>query len=595
MSRTGFLTRSPDRTTLFDRIGGVDLIDRVSRGVLDRIEADSGLRRLLVDVNLATVTWQLQMFLTDLMAGPVTYDGPSPASLGIGAQLHRHEFDRLANILQDALRGAGVPEPETADVIAAFIPFADGMTMAIGGSGTPITEIERLVEAAARQAELDGVSGDNLFVADLELNLVHLNGCAKAALQARDSELRRAFGLGAADLPGTSLLRFHPAPTQLQALLRNTAALPYETLWSFGRVVWKARIGAIPDGDGVTLGFLVSWEDVSERQRHAAAMQRVWALAEELPVPVMYPETGLETWRGNPACVHAFQRLEGYLPAKFDPAAGIPIEIFFPDPVHRAEVFSGPDRLPHKERLIIGPETIAVLVSAVRGQEKEYLGPQITWEFITHLESRAVPAPSVADLTVVPVGDPQSPLPPRNDPVLDLRAHARRFARAAEEMVSLSRLLDTVADEAGRNGHSDGTPVEPAALQGLARSGEQAALAARAAVRIVGTARDAADILGRTDSEAARLLRSLAAFARETNLLALDATLSVTRDATQAELSGLAGVAGELGAQLDLSLGALLTRAEQAAASVRDAREILGRVAEIRESYPGDADALVPA
>jgi methyl-accepting chemotaxis protein len=496
---------------------------------------------------------------------------------------------------------AGVPGAETAEAATVVLPFARSSSAAGRSDQVLVTGAERFIRSALRQAELDGVAGNNLFVADRDLNLVHVNARALAALHARDGELRRAFGLGAADLPGISLLRFHPAPTQLQALLGNRAALPYETLWSFGRVVWKARIGAVPDEVGGVQGFLVSWEDVSEQRRHAAAMQRVWALAEELPVPVMYPESGLEIWRGNPACVHALQRLAPFLPADFNPAAGIPIGILFPDSARRADIFSGPERLPHKERLTIGPETVAVLVSAVRGQEQEYLGPQITWEFITRLDGPAPVAPAAQQHAEADPEPPASPEPPapaaslRTNPVAELRSHARRFEQAAEELVTLSRLLDAVADAAGGEGETNLTAVEPSegagGLAALARSGEEAARAAACAARIVGAAREAADVLGTADGESARLLRSLAALARETSLLALDATLTATRDGTEAELRGLAGEAGELRSQLGLRLESLVARAERAAGAVREASGLLERAAGMRESYPDELGA----
>src|SRR5262245_59583512 len=66
---------------LFDRLGGFDAIERAVGRLLPRIAADPILSGLLPADHAGDVAWQVQMFLTDRLGGPMAYDGPDPRQL----------------------------------------------------------------------------------------------------------------------------------------------------------------------------------------------------------------------------------------------------------------------------------------------------------------------------------------------------------------------------------------------------------------------------------------------------------------------------------------------------------------------------------
>src|SRR5512147_1424217 len=239
-----------------------------------------------------------------------------------------------------------------------------------------------LVAAAEQVVRTAGRGSWNLFVTGPDLVLLHQNPSALAATTAADAELRRAFARGACDLMNQSLLRIHPAPTRLQAVLGDGSELPREVQWSFGRVVWNAWLHPVRRPDGALAGVAIAWRDESELHRSQAAFERLRSEAEDLPVAVMFPDTTYERWFGNAACEHALERLAPHLARPVNPIEGVPIQLFLPDEAERSALFRDPARLPFKRQIKVGPETVSFLITAVLDEAQRFLGPQMTWEIV---------------------------------------------------------------------------------------------------------------------------------------------------------------------------------------------------------------------
>jgi methyl-accepting chemotaxis protein len=276
--------------------------------------------------------------------------------------------------------------------------------------------------------------------------------------------------------------------------------------------VWKARISAVLSGAGTLMGYAISWRDETDLHRAEAVFQRLRSQAEDLPVPIMYPDPKIEKWFGNAACEHALQRLAPYLPFPVNPLDGVPIQLFLPDESARRALFRDPARLPYKAQLKMGPETIAILVSPIRDEEQRYLGPQITWEIVhfTRKEAPAAPTPRVsrpvgapppavprtaAAAAVVPV--PMHPADAAPSPVKALRGEARALESAAADLQTLVRLLDLVADQAEGQGSEVVAFEASAPDSGVTGQAEAAIAAALVAVR-----RAAAEATGALSEEA---------------------------------------------------------------------------------------------
>ncbi len=123
----------------------------------------------------------------------------------------------------------------------------------------------------------------NIMIADLDLKLSYLNKKALATLRGIEAEIRNVFGLGVDDILGGSIHRFHRDPDAIERILQDPAALPRHATFTFGAITLETRINRIHDAGGEHTGYVVGWEDVSEKMRldrevkEAAERERIQA------------------------------------------------------------------------------------------------------------------------------------------------------------------------------------------------------------------------------------------------------------------------------------------------------------------------------
>jgi methyl-accepting chemotaxis protein len=120
------------------------------------------------------------------------------------------------------------------------------------------------------KATLDSMDA-NCFIADLNLTLVYMNRRGEETTTALAPAIRDAFGVGLRDIVGGSIHRFHKDPSRIDRILEDPAALPRQAVFSFGGVTLRATINAITDDDGKRFGYVVIWDNVSERNARAAS------------------------------------------------------------------------------------------------------------------------------------------------------------------------------------------------------------------------------------------------------------------------------------------------------------------------------------
>jgi methyl-accepting chemotaxis protein len=114
----------------------------------------------------------------------------------------------------------------------------------------------------------------NCFVADLDLNIVFVNKKAQSTMRELEPALRSSFGVDVSGLLGGSIHRFHKDPARIERILADPSALPREAVFSFGGTTLRTMINAITDGSGARHGYVVMWDNVSERNAQADAAYR---------------------------------------------------------------------------------------------------------------------------------------------------------------------------------------------------------------------------------------------------------------------------------------------------------------------------------
>lgn len=136
-----------------------------------------------------------------------------------------------------------------------------------------------LADASFLYATLDSVQ-TNIFIADRDFNLVYMNPKAEQTLKSVEFELVEAFEVRVKDFIGGSIHRFHRDLKQVEKILLNPRVLPHEAFFDFGDVHLKTSINAVFGLDGETIGYIVNWENVSEKIRlNEEMIKRVEELA----------------------------------------------------------------------------------------------------------------------------------------------------------------------------------------------------------------------------------------------------------------------------------------------------------------------------
>jgi uncharacterized protein YoxC len=136
-------------------------------------------------------------------------------------------------------------------------------------AGTPL-----LASVESLRAILDSVEA-NVFVADLDLQLVYANRRALATAATIEPALRESFGTGVADLLFGSIHRFHKDPARVERILRDPRSFPHRATFAFGPVSLATNINAVTGAGGVILGYCVAWEDISAQQQIEITARRV--------------------------------------------------------------------------------------------------------------------------------------------------------------------------------------------------------------------------------------------------------------------------------------------------------------------------------
>jgi methyl-accepting chemotaxis protein len=366
--------------TLFERIGGKPAIAATVEQFYERVLADEDLKPFFKNTDVPSLKAMQEKFFTAALGGPEEYDGRSIIEAHAHLEIHSDHFDRVAHHLIETLRGLGVTEDHIDEIIGTVGTLkSEIVTMA---ESAPTLTNGLLGSTDSFRASLDSLQA-NVLVADTDLVLVYANNKSVETLTAIESEIKDNFGVGLDDIVGGSIHRFHSDPKSVEKILRNPRSLPHQATFSFGGVTLDANINGIFANDGTITGYIVNWEDATERAKQQKELSRVQSLVENSPTAVVMADTDLNIIFANPSSVKTLTALEQYLPVSVDQVLGSNIDIFHKDPSFQRKILSDPENLPHSAIIEIGPEKADLLVSAIHGDDGSYMGPMLTWEVVT--------------------------------------------------------------------------------------------------------------------------------------------------------------------------------------------------------------------
>ena len=85
----------------------------------------------------------------------------------------------------------------------------------------------------------------------------------------------------------------------------------------------------------------------------------------------------------NKTSVETLKKLEHLLPCKADDLQGQCVDIFHKAPEHQRQLLADPKNLPHRARITLGDEVLALFVSPIFDTAGHYVAPMLTWSIVT--------------------------------------------------------------------------------------------------------------------------------------------------------------------------------------------------------------------
>ncbi len=466
----------------------------------------------------------------------------------------------------------------------------DGSSGGDGAAG-PFETVEGLI------AVLEHVQ-TNIMVADPDLKFIYRNRRARETFKRLEGDIQKAFSLSTDEMVGGTIHRFHSDPKRVEGILRNPDALPHKTTFNFGDITLETNINRINGPADELLGYVVCWEDATERNRMEHDRARIQSMVENAPTSIIMTDRDLNITYINPAMKKTLEKIEDYLPISVDQVVGSSIDVFHKDPSHQRGILADPNNLPYLARIEIGPEIANLLISPIYDQHGDYIGPMVTWEFITEAEQLEKENQEAAErerrqaeelqekvnsmLQVVRAaeeGDLRQKITVRGEDTIgqmgeglqqffdDLRDNVGVIAQNAAAMAEASGTLMNVSQQMGSNAEETSTQASVVAssaktvsdsLQTIATAVEemtasigeissnatQASEMAGDAVQVTDSTNTIIAKLGESTLEIGDVIKLITSIAEQTNLLALNATIEAARAGEAGK--GFAVVANEV-------------------------------------------------
>jgi len=383
------------------------------------------------------------------------------------------------------------------------------------------------------------------------------------------------------DVVGACIDIFHKNPAMQRGILRDPKNLPHEAVISLGGERLSLHIEAIYDDNNNYIALGLTWGIVTESERAEHRVNRLTQMIDKMPINAMMcdPQT-LEITYMNEASVTTLRGLEQYLPVKADDLMGTCIDVFHKNPEHQRRILRDPTNLPWSARIKVGPETLALEISAIMGEDGSYQGALATWSVITQQVQVEDAVNSVVDEILsdsAVLTSQSSAMSASSD---QNTATASAVAAAAGEATENVQTMASATEELGASVSEIGTQIKRAA-----QISEKAANRTQEADSQVKELEQAATRIG----EVVKLINDIA---EQTNLLALNATIEAARagDAGRgfavvaSEVKSLASQTAKATEDITGQIDAIQQETNNVVGAIDEIGSVIGEVNEIAAS-----------
>ncbi|MCR9204547.1 MAG: hypothetical protein NXH75_08230, partial [Halobacteriovoraceae bacterium] len=185
------------------------------------------------------------------------------------------------------------------------------------------------------------------------------------------------------NLVGKSFDWFHKNPEIQKKIISSPENLPHRAIIQLGPEQLDLLVSAVMDENNNYIGPMVCWEVVTEKLKIEAEAVRASNMVELSPINTMLADRDGNLLYMNHNSKATLETLEQYLPDKVNNLVGKSIDWFHKNPEHQRKIIGDPSNLPHRAIIQLGPEKLDLLVSPIMDNDKNYIGPMVTWEVVT--------------------------------------------------------------------------------------------------------------------------------------------------------------------------------------------------------------------
>ncbi len=459
--------------------------------------------------------------------------------------------------------------------------------------------LPRTLGLGIARAAADAVSGAQQLSAFIHADVEQ----ASAALSARLADVAASESALAANAQAEAASAVSAAQERVLLIGAGIVFVLLASGWLTSRAVARPiaamtrAIQSLAKGDAdVSFGYADRRDEVG---RMAAALERLRGVVrdafvrsqmiEQIPIGVVTAsaEAPFPITYVNRAALDVLGLAREHLPAAPDRLLGESMARLAPDPEQQLALLSDPARMPQSIRLVLGGETMEVVVSAIRDRAGSYVGPMAAWRRVTEQANLVQRFETTVGTIARAVGDRAAAM----------NGSAERMGAAAREAGERVAAVARASEQAAASVAAGAAGAEELAAS-ISEIGRQVAESARITGRAVEEAQATDRCVGGLSEAAKRIddvVRLIGDIAGRTNLLALNATIEAARagDAGKgfavvaSEVKNLAAqtarATGEIGAQISAMQGAT----GQAVDALRSIGTTIGRISEIATAIAG--------
>jgi methyl-accepting chemotaxis protein len=419
---------------------------------------------------------------------------------------------------------------EKLELLVSAVHDRDGKYIAAMLTWSVVTEKIKQDADAFRLNQMVSTMPVNVMMLEVEnFTITYANETSVSTLK----PLEHLLPCKAEELVGQCVDIFHKDPSHQRRLLADPKNLPHTAIIGLGDEKLELLVSAVHDRDGNYIAAMLTWSVVTEKLRKEADAARLEQMIETMPINIMLAEPeNLDLTYMNKMSRDTLRTLEGVLPIKVDDMIGQSIDIFHKDPSHQRRILGDPKNLPHSANIKLGDHTLKLDVSAVMGQNGEYIGPMVAWSVVTEQVNLANDVASTVELVAAAATQMQS--------------SAQALSATAEQTSQQSSAVAAASEEVTANVQTVASAAEQlsSSISEISRQVTESTKISQEAVDETNRTNDTVQGLAEAAQKIGDVVKLISDIAGQTNLLALNATIEAARAGEAGK--GFAVVASEV-------------------------------------------------